>query len=219
MQCKATVRKTGEQCRRNAVTGKTVCQVHGAGSPYKGRPGGGVMTQGGRYSKYLPARLAGRYEESSKDGELLALREEVSLVDSRLAELLHRLDTNEAGHWWKELKRIHLEYLDAERKAEIPLMRFWLIEWGRVINSGLTDYALWEEIQGILEQRRRLVESERKRLVEMSQVITSERAMLLISALVSVVQDHVTDPKVIAAISADVGKLITIGVSDEARQS
>lgn len=169
----------------------------------------------GRYSKYLPARLAGRYEESSKDSELLALREEVSLVDSRLAELLHRLDTNEAGHWWKELKRIHGEYMDAERKAEIPLMRFWLSEWGRVIDSGLNDYALWEEIQGVLEQRRKLVESERKRLIEMQMVITSEKAMLLISALVGIVKTHVADTSTLAAISADVGKLITIGVSEQ----
>lgn len=164
----------------------------------------------GRYSKHLPARLAGRYEESSKDVELLELRAEVSLVDSRLAELLHRLDTNEAGHWWKELKRIHVEYMDAERKAEIPLMRFWLSEWGRVINSGLTDYALWEEIQGILEQRRRLVESERKREVEMHQTITAERAMLLIGALTNIIQSHVTDPRILAAIAADTRKLITV---------
>jgi hypothetical protein len=181
--------------------------MHGGQTPV-----GGAASQfkTGRYSKYLPARLAGRYEESSKDTELLELRAEVSLVDSRLAELLHRLDTNEAGHWWKELKRVHSEYLEAERKAEIPLMRFWLSEWGRVIDSGLSDYALWEEIQGILEQRRRLVESERKRLIEMQQTITAERAMLLIGALTNIIQSHVRDPRVLAAIAADTRKLITI---------
>lgn len=217
MQCKATVRKTGEQCRRNAVTGKTVCQVHGAGSPYKGRPGGGVMTQGGRYSKYLPARLAGRYEESSKDAELLALREEVSLVDSRLADLLKRVDTNEAGHWWKELRRVYKEFREAEGKADLAAMRASLFEWGRIIQEGINDYAAWNEVQNTLEQRRKLVESERKRLVEMQQMITSERAMLLISALVGIVQNHVTDDRAIKAISADVGKLIAIGVSDSNR--
>lgn len=217
MQCTATVRKTGEQCRRNAVTGKTVCQVHGAGSPYKGRPGGAPLTREGRYSKYLPARLAGRYEEANKDTELLALREEVSLVDSRLADLLKRVDTNEAGYWWKELQRIHREYHEAVKKSDIAAMSKSLAELWHIIQSGVSDYAAWNEVYGVLEQRRKLVESERKRLVEMQQYVTAEKAMLLISALVGIVQTHVTDDRAIKAISADVGKLIAVGVSDSNR--
>lgn len=192
------------------------CRVHGGTTP-KGMASPHFQT--GRYSKYLPARLAGRYEESSKDTKLLALREEVSLVDTRLADLLKRVDTNEAGYWWKELQRVHKEYQEAVGKSDIPAMSRSLAELWHIIKAGVSDYAAWNEVYNVLEQRRKLVESERKRLVEMQMVITSERAMLLISALVSVVQDHVTDPKVIAAISADVGKLITVGVSDEARQS
>lgn len=215
MQCKATVRKTGEQCRRAAVTGKTVCQVHGAGSPYKGRPGGGVMTQGGRYGSSIPARLASRYYEARTDIELLVLREEVSLVDSRLADLLKRVDTNEAGHWWKELQRVYKEYRAAEGKADLPAMRHSLYEWGSIIQLGLSDYAAWNEVYNVLEQRRKLVESERKRLVEMQQYVTAEKAMALISSLVGIVQDHVADPKIYAAIAADVGKLITVGVSEQ----
>lgn len=38
--------------------------------------------------------------------------------------------------------------------------------------------------------------------------------MLLISALVGIVQNHVTDDRTLKAISADVGKLITLDVSE-----
>lgn len=164
----------------------------------------------GRYSKYLPARLTERYQEAQADTELLALREEVSLIDSRLTDLLQRVDTHEAGHWWKELRRVYKEYREAERLDDTGTMNHCIEEWGSIVQFGLNDYAAWNEVYGVLEQRRKLVESERKRLIDMQQVITSERAMLLISALVSIIQTHVSDRHTLAAISADVGKLITI---------
>lgn len=208
---KCTAKRTnGEPCKAWAMpNGK--CRVHGGTTP-KGLASPHLKT--GRYSKYLPARLADRYQESKADARLLELREEVSLVDSRLTDLLQRVDTHEAGHWWKELQRIYAEFREAEGKSDIHTMRQRLADWGSVIQSGMSDYAAWNEVYGVLEQRRKLVESERKRHVEMQQMITSERAMLLISALVGIVQDHVTDKSTLAAISADVGKLIAIDVSN-----
>lgn len=185
------------------------CRVHGGKTP------GGMASpqfKTGRYSKYLPARLAGRYQEAKADPQLLALREEISLVDSRLADLLQRVDSHEAGYWWKELGRIYGEFLEAQNKKDVPVMSLRLAEIGQIIRAGQSDYAAWDEVYGVLEQRRKFVESERKRLVEMQQVITSERAMLLIAALVDVVKTHVTDRGTLSAISADIGKLITVGV-------
>lgn len=210
VKCDAKSKRTGAPCKARAVKGSNKCYHHG-GKSLSGPASPTFKT--GRYSKYLPARLAGRYQEAQEDTELLALRDEVSLVDSRLADLLRRVDTHEAGHWWRELRRVHSEYQSAEKKADIPAMRHWLSEWGRIAQFGLTDYAAWNEVYNVLEQRRKLVESERKRLVEMQQMITSERAMLLITALVDVVRQHVSDRNTLAAISADVGKLITVDSS------
>jgi hypothetical protein len=212
VECNAKSKRTGEKCKARAVLGKTKCYHHGGATP-RGRAL--PQTTSGKWSEDLPTRLAGRYKEARADTELLGLREEVSLIDSRLADLLKRVDTNEAGYWWKELQRVYKEYRAAERKAELPAMIASLREWGDIVQSGVNDYAAWNEIQNTLEQRRKLVESERKRLIEMQQVITSERAMLLISALVGIVQNHVTDDRTLKAISADVGKLITIGVSEQ----
>lgn len=181
--------------------------MHGGKTP---RDRGLPQTTHGRYSRYLPARLAGRYQEAQADTELLALREEISLIDSRLSDLLQRVDTNEAGHWWKELQRVYDDFRVATAKADTEAARHCLNEWGRIIQSGSSDYAAWDEVYSTIEQRRKLVESERKRLVEMSQVITAERAMLLISALTDVIKSHVTDIGILSAISADIGKLITI---------
>lgn len=204
-RCEATNRD-GTTCSAWAMTNGR-CRMHGGKTPV-GTAASQFKT--GRYSKYLPARLAGRYQESQADTKLLELREEVSLVDSRLADLLSRVDTNEAGYWWKELQRIHREYHEAVKKSDIAAMSKSLAELWHIIQSGVSDYAAWNEVYGVLEQRRKLVESERKREVEMHQTITAERAMLLIGALTGIIQSHVTDNGIRAAIAADVRKLITI---------
>ena len=61
----------------------------------------------------------------------------------------------------------------------------------------------WPEIQTLIEQRRRLVESERKRLVELHQVVSADQAMLMVRSLIASVREHVSDPAILRAISAE----------------
>jgi hypothetical protein len=61
----------------------------------------------------------------------------------------------------------------------------------------------------LLEQRRRLVESEHKRLIAMEQMITAEQAMLLVTRLVGIVNDRISDNGIRAAIAADLRALVT----------
>src|SRR5262245_50957479 len=101
MKCTAKSKRTGKRCRANAVTGREVCYHHGGRSPQ------GIalpQTKSGRYSKHLPSRLLATYEEAKRDPEILALRDEVALIDARLAELLKRIDTGESGASWKQLQ-------------------------------------------------------------------------------------------------------------------
>lgn len=65
----------------------------------------------------------------------------------------------------------------------------------------------WREIEGLVETRRRLVDSERKRLVDMQQMITSEQAMTLVAAVVDAVKRHVSDRETLQAISTEVSQL------------
>lgn len=68
---------------------------------------------------------------------------------------------------------------------------------------------LWIEIRQILQERKLLAESERKRLIDMQQMITTEKAMLLVSALAGIIKEHVTDNKTLSKISNDMSKLLS----------
>lgn len=200
--CGATTR-SGKPCQaRPMANGR--CRMHG-GKSLAGPASPAFKT--GRYSKYLPARLTERYAEAVNDPELLALREDVALIDARLADLLRRVDSGESGQLWKDVRQAYQSFIKARRRGDDEAAAAAFDELGELIERGASDHAAWSEIAALLEQRRRLVESERRRLVEMQQVITAEQAMVLIAAVVDVVRKHVSDRHILSAISRDIGAL------------
>jgi len=187
-----------------------------------------LATQGGRYSKYLPDRLAARYEEAKHDGELLELREEIALTDSRLNDLLARVDTGEAGELWRTLRqtwvaaeRFRAEYslkgdtVDGLKSRESFFQAFEAL--GALTAEGAADYQAWDEVHKMVGQRRTLAETETKRLDKLRQFITAERANVMLGAVLNAVQTRVTDPLVLSAIAADVRAIAFTSVGGTVR--
>jgi hypothetical protein len=200
MQCTAKSKQSGQQCKRQAVTGGTKCYIHGGASP------SGIASPSfkhGRYSKNLPERLAAKYGEALSDTKLLELRDEIALVGTRLAELVERIDTGESAQRWKALQTAYVNLQDATRSGDKVKFLTAMAALGSAIEAGGQDYATWREIAELMEQRRKLVESEHKRLVAMQQMITAEQALTLLAVITDTVRKHVSDPAALAAISAD----------------
>jgi len=177
--------------------------VHGAGSPKQGRPGGRPLSAGGRYSKNLPDRLAERYEQSRNDTELLAMREDISLIDARISDILKRVDTGEAGAVWKKARDVYDELVDALAKKDAVLASAKTKTLGDVIKRGQSDYAAWNEIVSLVDQRRKLIEAEQKRLVAANYILKVEEATLLMSALAAAVKKYVPDSNVLFQINQE----------------
>lgn len=146
----------------------------------------------GRYSRYLPEKLLERYHESQTDRELLALREEVSLLDSRLADLITRIDTGESGALWGKAKALMTQYDEALMMGDTAMMQAKIQAIRALIDRGIGDYAVWAEIREIIDDRRKLVESERKRLIDMQQMIRAEDATLLVMRIIDIIKTNVT---------------------------
>ena len=180
--------------------------MHG-GNAVRGIASGTFKT--GRYSKHLPSRLAAQYIAAESDPRLLELRDEVALTDARLADLLSRVDTGESGALWAQLKQARADLLLAQRASDKAKQVEALNLIIDTISQGHADYRAWAEIGGVIEQRRKLVESERKRLIEMQQTLTVERAMLLIGAISGVIKAHVHDRTTLAAIGRDIESIIS----------
>jgi len=194
------------------MKGKQVCRVHGGKSP-SGLAHAGIKS--GKYSKYLPGRLLERYLEARDDGELLALREEIAVIEARIADLLVRVDTGESGHIWRKLHDQTEMLKGALITRDVEKQNETINEMIRLIGRGRSDSAAWFDVLSSMEQLRKLKESERKRLVDMQQMITAQEATMLLIAVTDVIRKHISDRSVLSSISEDIRRL----VADQSRRS
>lgn len=204
-QCKAKNRKTGEQCRGWAVPGRNVCRYHG------GNTLSGIASTNykhGRYSRYVPARLLERYQEGLTDPDLIALNDDMALLEARLADLLSRADQGEAGSLFERLDRIWQEFLIAQSVNDGRKMIAQLNKLGAIIERGRKESETWGEVATIIELRRKVSDTERKRRVEMQNMISAEQAMALIKAISEVIRREVTDLDSLARISEEIRRLM-----------
>ena len=184
------------------------CRMHGGMTP-SGPASPQYRT--GRYSKVLPARLAGRYEEALANPDLLALRDDIAVIDARLAEMLGDLDASGGAATWEALAEEMNAFEAALKTSDTRGMTRGLTAMRRLVGQGAAEGEKWEQIALWMERKRKLSETERRLLVDMQQVITAEKAMVLMAALVDIVRRHVDDRSILAAIVLDVDRLLAAG--------
>jgi hypothetical protein len=201
-RCGARKKQNGGTCENWAVRGRNRCRMHGgktlvgAACPH---------FRSGRYSAYLPPRLRARYEQAADDPELLSLRSEVALVDARLTDLLSRVHTGESGQLWAELRRAYRAFAKARLAGDDEAAALATVE--RLIERAGQDDQAWAEIGARIEQRRKLAESESKRLVTLQQMMTAEQAMVLVRNMIDIITRHVSDRQVLTAIVVEMRAL------------
>jgi hypothetical protein len=206
MQCRAKSKRSQERCKRWATPGREVCRMHG-GRTLVGLAAPRLKT--GRYSTFLPIRLAAEYERATHDPELLAMRHELAVVDIRIKDLLRRVDTGEPGGLWHHIRAAWQTVKYAKAEGRSLLQTRAAVELDGLLAQAVDDYAAWHEIIHVIEQRRKLVESEAKRLVAMQQMMSKEEAMLWLSVVVAILKRHITDRETLQKISLDLKALVS----------
>jgi hypothetical protein len=193
-------KRNGQPCQKWPIKGRTRCRLHG-GKSRLGAAAGRFLH--GRYSSCLPTRLAAAYEDATHDPQLLELRHDIALTDARIVDLLHRVDRGESGALWQEAHAAFATFRREQAKNNIPGMQLALTQAEQLITQGTGDYAAWQEVSELIEQRRRVCESEHRRLVQSHQMLNVEQAMTLLAQVVDVIQRHVRDKAVLSAIAQE----------------
>lgn len=185
-------------CLSDPVHGRRRCRMHGGTSP---RGFASPQFKTGRHTRYLPDRLIEGYETALKDEALLDLKSEVALLDARMGELLGRIDRGESAEAWQTAQTAFIDMQDALRANDAASVTHAMNRLDAILTAAPTgDQAVWDAIQELIQQRRKLVDTERKRLLAMQQFITREQALTLIAALSGILREEVKDPYVLARI-------------------
>lgn len=206
-RCKGT-NKAGERCRKRRIVGRDFCRNHG------GRALAGADSPSlrhGRYSKYLPARLAERAAEAATDPNLVSLRDELALLDALTQEALAGLDAGGGAALWYELRRHWTGFERAMGAGDLPAMREAVGTISALVGRGVADANALSTVRGLIQDRRKVARDEVQRERALEQHLTAQQAMLLAEALSATALHYIRDAGDRAAFGTDLARILGVG--------
>lgn len=217
-QCEGTVRngeRKGHRCLAPARRGRRFCRVHG------GNTAAGIAHHhfsNGSTSKYwlVPGAMADAYEAARNNPDLTDLRDHIALTTAQLATLVRDMSSvwdaagltqtgpNPKPAWlllrdgWEAV----LGAKDATSKA-VATARF-----GALVNAGARTDELLAGYMQLMEQLRRLADTQLRREEKLGQFIPVDQVRALARAMGLAVQKHVSDRAVVGRIQAELQDLV-----------
>ncbi len=147
------------------------------------------------WTRHVGRRKLAAFERGISDPELVSMRQELVKLDLRIDELEERAKQHESRGSWARVKQLTGD-LDRELEKETPDLnrikdtRRELVE---VTTGRLGDYSLWDDITALIEQRRRISDTERK-FEELHQLlIPAARLSLLFDDLHHAIETVIPD--------------------------
>ena len=202
-------------CLTRPMKGGICCRKHGGKTPK------GADSPHAKHLRYsqVPVRLLEGYEAALGDERLLELRDESALLQARVNDLLGRVDSGESGQLWAEVGKTWEKYNKALRHADADQEAAHRQYLDQLIRSGVDDYRAWDEVVKVVDQKRRISESERKRLHEMEVMIAANQIGTLILAVGEMFRANVTKHvrnaderrSLLTDTQTDIGRLVSGG--------
>lgn len=137
----------------------------------------------GRSSRYKP-KLP-NYPAYLDDPDYLTLIDEIALVTGRLDELIETIEVGESARLWGEVRKEFQGLKKAIAKGDSIDATEKMNSLDYLILQGSKEWAKWAEITNNLEVRRKLVETERKRIESADASLRMNQAILLFDSMVA----------------------------------
>lgn len=198
------IKKDGELCMARPIRGTGRCRFHG-GKSVSGPDHPNFKT--GKYSKVLRRDLLRAYADSMMTEDPYSMREELGLLDARLTLLAQGLNNDDGeglGEKINDLRDLVLMSKSEGDPIDLAILADKVTELHTLVTA---ERRQWSEIYDVIDYRRKLVESERKREVEAQRMISEQQALIIISLLVNIIRKHVQDQRVLNTISAELNGL------------
>lgn len=187
--CGAQLRKKpGRYCKR-APMANGRCYLHGGKVPAPGPSHPNYRT--GKSSKYwtiLPESSQVIYDAVAARNDWAELRDEVHLLEVQIIELYAERSPVPTRELWQRA----LEEFRAEERALVSDDRTARLkhrfELKALLEEGLRDANVRREVRDVIQDKRKLVEAEGRRMVQAGQVMFADQAAALFHAMTELVQ-------------------------------
>lgn len=161
----------------------------------------------GRHSKYLPADLDRLYLEALHNPQLIEMGDHIALLEARMQQVLALAVEGAPAPKWKDMADTFGEVETALLSGKIADVVPALERFHKILENGMKWDTTWNQVIGIMEQLRKMTDTEVKRRKELNQFVPVERVVALMAALGTAVKRHVTDPDQIAAVYRELAVL------------
>ena len=191
------------------------CRFHGGGT------GMGIQNpnfKGRSLSRNLPTRLTQLAHLTNRDNrkEFLGYMDDIEMLDIRKLDLYQRLDNNDSKKTWNDLNKSmsrYRKYQNEFQSGKTSSGRKMLSEVNEIeslIVRGGKDYLIWQEIGTVMEQGRKLRESQIKKDEAEQNVITKDQAREIIASFLSIIKTRVKDETLRASMINDITQMIAV---------
>ena len=205
-RCIAATKK-GEQCTLYALPGQRFCQMHG-GVPVPDGYAKHAMNKtnnadGDKYAAYIPSDLRERYLSHASRDDYMVNRAEIAVLETRITQLMEFIGTGESNSVWQDLKDVWREFMGAVRMGDPVLQNELLPSINRLISQGASQSQQWEEISGMIERRRKLVETEGRQQAIARQMISVDQTIAMLQMVIESVRltvDKYVEPELAKVI-------------------
>lgn len=216
-RCGAKKRGKDAVCMSTGLMANGKCRLHGGATPH------GVASpnfKNGKFSKYMPRHLVEDYELQRSDPELVSNRENLALVGTLINQRLKQIYEGSVPDAWEaalDLLRQYESELNWEpeydhrgkliKKEPDPDRTLLILK--EHLRRGFRNANAFDLLEPLLESHRKHVDTEYKRLKDLNTKLDTSEAVAVARALVDAVKRHVRDPKQLAAIQADVSRILS----------
>lgn len=183
-RCHAWNPKRGRQCLGLAMVSirPDFDKCKGCGGKTKRGTESGTYKDG-RTSRYKP-KLP-NYPAYLDDPNYLTLIDEIAVITGRIDELLETVEVGESARLWREVGKNFRALRNAIAEGDSIKATEKMNSLDGLILKGNKEWAKWGEIMTGLESRRRLVDTERKRIESADASLRMNRAILLFDSMVA----------------------------------
>jgi hypothetical protein len=154
----------------------------------------------GRYSKHMPKGLGELAYDAANDPELLDLTELIGVYQARIQDTLEKIGSGASMERFREVKVAWEKFQVADANRNKGEVQAALNQINYLLNDIDHDWLAWKDLDVAAKNLKLLMESERKRRIEMAGLIPTQKAANFARELVLAVRAEVTDQAVLARI-------------------
>lgn len=164
----------------------------------------------GRYSRYMPPKLAEAFTRALDDPDLLSLNTDIATVESLINEVMQDLQGGDLASLFGQVGQLWGRLWPAVQREDREAVARIREQLDGLIREGASKSATLMKFLDLTEQKRKLSETEAKRREKMQEMVEAERVARDYRALVLAVKAVVDEPDKLVRIQAEFGRIIGI---------